>query len=118
MTAPASRPGPRQTNWRLLAGCLLIALAAMRIVVTYGEFSETYDEPAHLATGLELLDRGTYTYETQHPPLARMAAALLPYLAGSRSQGQPDMWREGRAVLLAMGCSWLWGQVGIGQFMD
>ncbi len=99
MTAPVPGPGPRQTNWRLLLGCLLIGVAAMRIVTTYSVFSETYDEPAHIATGLELLDRGTYTYETQHPPLARTAAALLPYLAGARSQGQPDMWREGRAIL-------------------
>lgn len=99
MTARPPGPGPRKTNWRLLLGCLLIAAAAMRIVGTYNVFSETYDEPAHVATGLELLDRGTYTYETQHPPLARVAAALLPYLAGSRSLGEPDMWREGRAIL-------------------
>lgn len=99
MTAPAPGRGPRQTNWRVLLSCLLIGVAAMRIVSTYSVFSETYDEPAHLATGLELLDRGAYTYETQHPPLARVAAASLPYLAGSRSQGQPDMWQEGRAIL-------------------
>jgi len=73
----------------------------MRIVATYTVFSETYDEPAHLATGMELLDRGTYTYEAQHPPLARLAAALGPFLAGSRSQDQPNMWSEGRAILYA-----------------
>jgi hypothetical protein len=99
MTGPAPAHGPRQTNWRLLLTCLLVGLAAMRIVATYTVFSETFDEPAHIAAGLELLDRGTYTYETQHPPLARIAAALGPYLSGSRSQGQPDMWNEGRAIL-------------------
>ena len=90
---------PRQTNWRLLLTLLCVALGAMRIMGTWTVLSETYDEPAHLAVGIELLDRGTFTYEAQHPPLARLAAGLAPFLAGSRSHGQPDMWNEGRAIL-------------------
>jgi hypothetical protein len=99
MTGPSPVHEPRQTNWSLLLACVLVGLAVMRIVATYDVFSETYDEPAHIAVGMELLDRGTYTYEAQHPPLARVAAALGPFLAGTRSQGQPDMWNEGRAIL-------------------
>ena len=32
------------------------------IIGTYPEFSHTADEPAHIAAGMELLDRGTFTY--------------------------------------------------------
>jgi hypothetical protein len=46
--------------------------------------SHTWDEPEHLAAGLELLDRGRYDYDTQHPPIARVLVALGPYLAGAR----------------------------------
>ena len=61
----------------LLAGCL-------RIAATYPVFTQTWDEPAHIAAGLEWLQRGEYNFEPLHPPLARIAAAVGPYLAGAR----------------------------------
>src|SRR6185295_5001467 len=51
------------------------------------------------ACGLEWLSEGRYHYETQHPPLARVAAALGPYLAGTRSYNTSEMWEEGMAIL-------------------
>jgi hypothetical protein len=60
----------------------LVLLATVRIVATYAVFSHTSDEPAHLACGLEWLDRGGYRLEAQHPPLARVATALGPYILG------------------------------------
>jgi hypothetical protein len=64
----------------------LLLLGTIRIVSTYQVFSYTFDEPAHLACGMEWLDKGVYTWEPQHPPLARVAGALGPYLIGIRSQ--------------------------------
>ncbi len=63
---------------------LLIVLALLRVASTYPRLSHTADEPAHLACGLEWWERGAYTYEPQHPPLARIAAATGPYFAGRR----------------------------------
>lgn len=82
---------------------LSVAFGTLLIVRTYSVFSQVYDEPAHIAAGMEWLDRGTYTYDALHPPLARVAVAMGPYLAGSRSQGAPDMWSEGNAILDAQG---------------
>ncbi len=82
---------------------LLLSISAFRIVDTYPALSHTYDEPAHLAAGIELLDRGTYTYEVQHPPLARIAVALGPYLLGARSHGEDDIFGEGKAILYSSG---------------
>src|SRR5215813_3840677 len=45
-----------------------VALAVARIVSTYPNVSETFDEPAHISSGMEWLDRGTYTYDLLHPP--------------------------------------------------
>jgi len=67
-----------------------IALGSVRIIATYSVFNHTVDEPAHLASGMEWLDRGTYKMEDQHPPLARVLAALGPYLDGARLQGVWD----------------------------
>lgn len=81
---------------------LLVAVASARIVSTYWTFSETSDEPAHIACGMEWLDRGVYRYEAQHPPLARVAAAIGPYLLGARArEATADiaaMYREGLRI--------------------
>lgn len=98
-----------------LALVLVIAFAVTRIVDSYAVFNHTWDEPAHLAAGLELLDHGTYTLEQQHPPLARAAMALGPFLDGYRSErpaAEPnyDFWErqlqmfdEGRRILYDAG---------------
>jgi hypothetical protein len=83
----------------VLAFVVLVALASLRIVATYTVFNHTIDEPAHIACGMEWLDKGVYHYEPQHPPLARVAAALGPYLAGSRPSGADNMFQEGALIL-------------------
>jgi hypothetical protein len=63
---------------------ILTAFAIFRIVAANSSISVAYDEPAHIACGMEWLDKGTFTLEPLHPPLARIAAAIGPYLAGAR----------------------------------
>ena len=90
--------GPDSRAWRGVATGFVI-LAALAIVSTYRVFSNMYDEPAHLAAGMEWLSRGTYTLEPQHPPLSRIAAALLPWMSGERGTGHTHMYTEGRLIL-------------------
>ncbi len=84
-------------------GALLLGIACLRIVSTYHVFSQTCDEPAHIAAGMEWLDRGTYTLEPMHPPLARIAAALGPFLAGAHLPESGDMWDIGNDILYERG---------------
>jgi hypothetical protein len=65
---------------------LLIAVACGTgaIVATYSQLSHTWDEGIHLAAGLEVLQDGKYTYQTENPPLARVVNAIIPYLRGTR----------------------------------
>ena len=86
--------------WRLVAIVVgVIAIGA--IVSTYDVFNNMYDEPAHIAAGMEWLAHGSYTYEPQHPPLSRVLAAMGPYLAGERGTGnwRGQMYEEGRRIL-------------------
>jgi hypothetical protein len=83
-----------------------MAIATVRVILTYPVFSHTYDEPRHIACGMEWLDQKVYTIEHFHPPLARVMTALGPYLAGERSHGLAGEWRgdhhavrEGVAIL-------------------
>ncbi len=84
---------------------VLVAIAVLRIAGTYGVYNATWDEPAHLACGMELLQLGQYTYEPQHPPLARVSVALGPYLAGIRgfTPRLGSMWNEGLDMLYREG---------------
>jgi 4-amino-4-deoxy-L-arabinose transferase-like glycosyltransferase len=72
-----------------LALALIVLLACRLAAGCWGVYSNTWDEPEHLAAGIELLDRGQYEYDTEHPPLGRVLLALGPYLAGARSFGTP-----------------------------
>ena len=73
----------------------LIAVGVALIASTYGTLNSTSDEPAHVDSGMEVLQFGSYSYELQHPPLARIAVALGPYLAGLREKTHRDVEREG-----------------------
>ena len=84
-----------------LALSLLILGSCLLVAGTWHVYSNTWDEPEHLAAGVELLDKGHYEYDTEHPPLARILLAAGPYLAGARSYGTPppDGTQEGKDIL-------------------
>ena len=112
-TAPAAEKQPLAATSRILlflekhARAIAIAavlLASLRIVATYTVFNHTCDEPAHIACGVQWWDKGVYTCEPQHPPLARMAVGIGPYVAGAHSEPIPsssfaDITREGFRIL-------------------
>jgi hypothetical protein len=117
---------------------LLTALAAARIIATYRQTAQTSDETPNIGCGMQYLDLGRYDYGAFHPPLARLAMAVGPYLYGARAQKQPDRWKEGNAVLnstprptkalalarlgilpfflLACTVVWLWGRRLFGEW--
>ena len=117
---------------------LLLLLAAARIVSTYRYIAQTSDETPNIACGMQYLDLGRYDYGAFHPPLARLAIAVGPYLYGARAQKLADRWQEGNAVLnstprptkalalarlgilpfflLAATVVWLWGRRLFGEW--
>ena len=97
--APVASPVAR------IALTALILLACVLAAGTWRVYSNTWDEPEHLAAGVELLDLGRYEYDTEHPPIVRAFMALGPYLAGARSFGTPppDGVLEGEDILYNSG---------------
>ena len=63
---------------------ILVAVGCIRIVNASGNFWQTWDEPIHIAAGMEWLEKHQYTYEPLHPPLARVMCALGLYMDGVR----------------------------------
>ena len=92
----------------LLAGAVLLGAVAA-IVSTWPRVSATWDERAHIESGLEWLERGSYSISLENPPLSRLPLAVGPYLRGYRldeeSGGRPitdlidseDRWALGLA---------------------
>lgn len=84
--------------WTALSWTLIVA-ATIAVASTARVFSGTVDEPAHLAAGMQWLSTGQYSYDLQHPPLGRIAAALGPYARGARSTGERAVYDEGARIL-------------------
>ena len=61
---------------------VLVLIASLLAASTWRIYGHTWDEPEHLAAGLELLDRGKYEYDTEHPPIARLFIALVILTVG------------------------------------
>jgi hypothetical protein len=79
---------------------VIIAIATLRIVGTYEKYNQTFDEGAHIAAGLETLDRGTFEREPLYPPLTRMAIAAGPYMQGARTDPRlKNIFMEGNRIL-------------------
>jgi len=76
---------------KLLAAisAILVLIGAGRIVLSYSYTGQAFDEPCHVAAGMEFLDKGTYILDAVHPTLARIAIALPLYLAGERYPALP-----------------------------
>jgi hypothetical protein len=81
----------------------VIVVGVLRVRSTLSVFSSTYDEPDHIAAGMEWLSHGTYDYEPKHTPLGRVAAAFPLWLDGSRTVGLAGPWEEGNAVFRSRG---------------
>lgn len=74
----------------ILLATLLALIAVVRIGFTYSHTAQAFDEPCHAGAGMELLDKGTYTLDPVHPPLARIAIGLPLYFAGERLPKLPS----------------------------
>jgi len=95
---------PGHKAWPALLVVLMIVLGCLRVVSTYRVFWQTWDEPFTIAAGMEWLERGQYTYERFHPPLARVMAALGPHLRGVTGiEAAASPWEEGNTLLHAAG---------------
>src|SRR6266550_1025470 len=104
---PVSSPGlwdgsilPFLERRALPVAVAFILIACIRIPLAAGQLGLTVDEPQHFACGLEYLAKHVYRYETQHPPLARVMTAVLPYLSGARPTGNADREDEGTGILI------------------
>jgi hypothetical protein len=90
-------PAVTRRRWLILL-TLLIVFTSARVATTYRVFSQTMDEPFHLAAGYDFLLTGRQISDPQHPPLARVFFAL-PFLR-TPPPASTDGLTRGNALLL------------------
>jgi len=110
MPSRTERLGARDAAGNLARLPAILALASVLVATllifwSYARTSQTWDESAHIATGMEWLARGTYMLDPIDPPLPRVSTAVGPYLLGIRPFGNVDPWQEGNLILTAQGNS-------------
>src|SRR5574340_1801532 len=100
MLDTAEAPLHRPSRLPRLVALIVAVAAALTVVLAARHFNQTFDEGAHIASGMTWLVHGTYQYDPQHTPLGRVAVALGPWLDGARGQMRRTQWDEGNAILL------------------
>jgi 4-amino-4-deoxy-L-arabinose transferase-like glycosyltransferase len=81
----------------------LILLSVGRVISTYRVFSQLWDEPYHIATGLEWWQNGVYHLAAEQPPLSHIFVSALLYFRGVRLSRFEDPWPDGNTALTASG---------------
>jgi hypothetical protein len=71
-------------------------LAAHALLLAWGAWanSATFDEPAHLAAGVEYWERGDFSIYSLSPPLLRLWGSWPAVLAGANAPGLGDLGKQ------------------------
>jgi len=88
---------PASRLWRVVALAITI-VGALAVTSTHFAFSNTPDEPAAIAAGVQWLTTHRAPDMAQ-PPLARVAAAVGPFFRGARTTQAPSLDAEGARIL-------------------
>jgi len=78
--------------------------------------SVTVDEVAHIGAGLSYLQRLDMRLNPEHPPLAKMAAALPLVIAGARADYSGAAWKVCEDFIPAYGAQWVFGDAVLGRW--
>jgi hypothetical protein len=87
-------------SWRL-AVPILLALFAIMEIVPLVSMAATFDETAHLYAGVSYLERRDFRLNPEHPPLAKLWAALPLWMSGDASmKSDAPAWQQGDEWIL------------------
>jgi hypothetical protein len=99
-------------RWPWEIPALLLVFALFSLYSLY-QGSNTFDEPPHLVAGISYLERGDFRLNPEHPPLAKMWAALPLHLAGSDSlETDSPHWKQESLSQYRLGYEYLNGPIG------
>lgn len=101
----------------VVAGLLLVFMAVLSGGAALRE-SVTIDEVAHIGAGLSYLQKFELRLNEEHPPLAKLLAALPLVLRGTRADYSHDSWTVSRRFVPAFVGEWIFGEWVLTRWND
>ncbi len=98
----------REKFWVWIAAALF-ALFSLQVVGGMWDNSATYDEVAHLPAGYSYIKKGDYRFNPEHPPFAKIFAAIpllfmfIPSIEENPHWDSDNEWKFGRYFLYSSG---------------
>jgi hypothetical protein len=80
--------------------------------------SAATDEVAHVGAGLSYLQRFDMRFNEEHPPLAKVLAAIPLVLRGTHADYSGTAWQVSNDFFPAYGAQWLYGDAVLGRWND
>jgi hypothetical protein len=109
MNGKSSTENIRSTAFSVLAGLLLILMAILAGGSALRE-SVTIDEVAHIGAGVSYLQRLDLRLNEEHPPLAKVLAALPLVLRGVHADYSHISWTVSEKFFHAYAGQWVFGE--------
>jgi hypothetical protein len=100
-----------------LALALLLLMAALGGGAAMRE-SMTVDEVAHVGAGVSYLQKLDYRMNEEHPPLAKVLAAIPLVIRGTRADYSHLSWTFSNGIFKEYFGEWVWGHALITQWND
>lgn len=100
---------------KLAAGALLVLMGVLAGGAALRE-SPTFDEYTHVGAGLSYLQQLDMRMNPEHPPLAKLLAALPLAVRGARADYQSPAWTVSGSFILANTAQWMFGDAVLGRW--
>jgi hypothetical protein len=92
-------PGQSDKLFLILTGFLLAVMGTVEVLSSLQE-NQTFDEAVHLVSGYSYLSTGDYRLNPEHPPLAKLLAALPLLAVKPHLNRNNQAWKDGDAFAL------------------
>ncbi len=112
-TSPAGATRPHRDSRSILSIAVAILLLALMGFLAGGAAlreTVTFDELAHIGAGLSYWQKLDMRMNEEHPPLAKMLAALPPVLRGTRADYSNASWTQSKNFFPAYLGQWAFGE--------
>ena len=108
---------PINTKTNVAAAGLLAIMFFLAGGAALDESAAT-DEVAHVGAGLSYLQRFDLRLNEEHPPLAKVLAAIPLVLRGTRADYTSTSWQISNDFFPAYGAQWIFGDAILGRWND
>lgn len=100
---------------KLAAAALLVFMGVLAGGAALRE-SPTFDEYTHVGAGLSYVQKLDMRMNPEHPPLAKILAAVPLAVGGARADYESPSWTVSNSIIMAYTAQWMFGDAVLGRW--